>query len=77
MPCYLCCVREEKKTPEAQVRLSVPELRHLLTGMLWRGWHGLEHLLQWSKWRRLHQFRAMCCHYQKRSSPLPALYLQL
>ena len=35
-----------ENTLEAQVRMSVPELRHLLTGMLWRGWHGLEHLLQ-------------------------------
>jgi hypothetical protein len=77
MQCYLCCERAEKKTPDAQVRLSVPELRHLLTGMLWRGWHGIEHLLHWSQWRRRHQFRAMCCHYRKRGSTLPAFYLQL
>jgi len=77
MQCYPYCAHVEKKTPDAQVRLSVPELRHLLTGVLWRGWHGLEHLLHWSKWRRQHQFRAMCCHYRKRGSPLPALYLQL
>jgi hypothetical protein len=66
-----------EKTLEAQVWLSVPELRHLLTAMLWRGWHGVEHLLHWSEWRRRHQFRAMCCHYRKRGSTLPALYLQL
>ena len=30
------CARVEKKTPDAQMRLSVLELRHLLTGMLWR-----------------------------------------
>ena len=77
MPCYPCCERVEKKTPDAQVRLSVPELRHLLTWMLWRGWHGIEHLLPWSEWRRRHQFRAMCCHYRKRGSPLPAFYLRL
>jgi hypothetical protein len=34
-----------EQTPDGQVRLSVPELSHLLTGMLWRGWHSLEHLL--------------------------------
>jgi hypothetical protein len=28
--------------------LGVPELRHLLTRMLWRGWRGVEHLLHWS-----------------------------
>jgi SRSO17 transposase len=66
-----------EKTPHAQVRLSVPERRHLLTRMLWRGWHGLEHLLHWFQWPRRHQFQAMCCHYRKRGSPLPALYLQL
>jgi hypothetical protein len=77
MQCYPYCEREEKKTPNAQVRLSVPELRHLLGGMLWRAWHSLEHLLHWSQWRRRHQFLAMCCHYRKRGSPLPAFYLQL
>jgi SRSO17 transposase len=46
----------EEKTPHAQVRLSVPELRHLLTALLWLGWQGIEHLLHWSEWRRRHQF---------------------
>jgi hypothetical protein len=31
------------------MRLSAPELRHLLTALLWRGWHGIEHLLHWSE----------------------------
>ncbi len=66
-----------EKTPDAQVRLSVPELRHLPTALLWRGWHGVEHLLHWSQWRRRHQFHAMCCHYRKRESTLPNFYLQL
>ena len=77
MQCYRRCERVEKKTPDKQVRLSVPELRHLLTALLWRGWHGIEHLLHWSEWRRRHQFRAMCYHYRKRGSTLPAFYLQL
>src|ERR1022692_1552355 len=47
MQYYPCCERVEKKTPDPQVRLSVPELRHLLTALLWRGWHGIEHLLHW------------------------------
>jgi len=42
--------RGEKNSKNAQVRLSVPELRHLLTALLWRGWHGIEHLLHWSHW---------------------------
>src|SRR5664279_734253 len=77
MLCCRCCAHAEKKTPNAQVRLSVPELRHLLTALLWRGWHGIEHLLHWSHWRRHHQFHAMTCHYRKRGSPLPVFYLQL
>src|ERR1039457_7314067 len=47
MLCCRCCAPAEKKTPNAQVRLGVPELRHLLTALLWRGWHGIEHLLHW------------------------------
>ena len=41
--CWPYCVHGEKKTPDGQVPLSVPELRHLLTHLLWRGWHGVEH----------------------------------
>src|ERR1017187_1617061 len=75
--CWLSCAHGEKKTPGGQVPLSVPELRHLLTHLLWRGWHGVEHLLQWSQWRRHHQFHALRCHYRKRGAPLPIFYLQL
>jgi len=75
--CWLFYARVEKKTPVGQVPLSVPELRHLLAHLLWRGWHGVEHLLLWPEWRRLHQFHALRCHYRKRGSPLPVFYLQL
>src|SRR5579875_3624202 len=77
LPHWLRCDPEEKKTPAGQVPLSVPELRHLLAHLFWRGWHGVEHLLRWSTWRRKHQFHALRYHYQKRGSPLPILYLQL
>ena len=66
-----------EKTPGGQVPLSVPELRHLLIHLLWRGWHSVEHLLHWFQWRRYHQFHALRCHYRKRGSPLPIFYLQL
>ena len=66
-----------EKTPAGQVPLSVPELRHLPTHLLWREWYGVEHLLHWSRWRRRHQFHALRCHYRKRGSPLPVFYLQL
>ena len=54
-----------EKTPGGQVPLSVPELRPLLTHLLWRGWHGVEHLLYWSQWRRKHRFHALRRHYRK------------
>jgi hypothetical protein len=38
-----------EKTPVGQVPLSVPELRPLLAHLLWRRWHGIEHLLHWSE----------------------------
>lgn len=73
MPCWPFCAPGEKTIPAGQVPLSVPELRHLLTHLLWRGWHGVDHLLLWPCWRRKHQFRALCCHYRIRDSPPPCL----
>jgi hypothetical protein len=66
-----------KGRDSARVLRRASILRRLLTALLWRGRHGLEHLLHWSQWRRRHRFRAMRCHYRKRGSPLPAPYLQL
>jgi len=68
---------QEQKTPKGQVPLSVPELRHLIGKMLWRGWYSLKHLLKWSTWRRKHQLQALQFHYRKRNSILPDRYLQL
>jgi hypothetical protein len=61
----------EKKTPRGQVPLGVPELRRLLTHVLWRAWHSIEHRLHWSSWRRKHPFHALRHHYRKQGSPLP------
>jgi hypothetical protein len=36
----------EKKLSANRVPLSVQEIRHLLVLLLWRDWHGLEHLLR-------------------------------
>jgi hypothetical protein len=70
----LTVLRARSKKPiPGQVPLRVSQVRHLLTRMLWRGWHGVEDLLYWSQWRRKHQFYAMVCHCRKRSSPLPHL----
>ena len=66
-----------EKTPPGQVPLSVPELRRLLAHLLWPAKHRVEHFLDWSGWRRKHQYQAKICHYKKRGSPPSLLYLQL
>jgi len=57
MQCYPYCERVEKKTSRRASAAQRTRTAPLLTGMLWRGWHGIEHLLHWSQWRRRHQFR--------------------
>jgi SRSO17 transposase len=62
----LAVLRAREKKPSAnKVPLSVPEIRHLLVFLLWRGRYGLEHLLHWSDWRRRHQFLARICHFRR------------
>ena len=78
-PCWLtpywrCCVPEEKKTLPGGVRLSVTEVRHLLTRLVWHGRHSLQHSLDWSNWRRTHQLLAIFYHYRNRKSPLPECF---
>jgi hypothetical protein len=66
----------EKKPSPGQVPLSVPEIRHLLVFVL-RGWHGLQHLLHCSEWRRRHQFLAQFFHRRRQLALLRAAQLQL
>jgi hypothetical protein len=33
---------------------------------------GIDHVLHWSLFRRLHQTRALISHYRRRGDPLPA-----
>jgi hypothetical protein len=73
----LCCAYKAKKTLPGGVRLSVPEVRRLLTRLLWHGKHSLQHVLDWSNWRRAHQLLAIFYHYRKRESPLPDYFQQL
>ncbi|HEY5214688.1 MAG TPA: IS701 family transposase [Acidobacteriaceae bacterium] len=65
-----------EKTLPGGVRLSVPEVRHLLTRLLWHGKHSLQHVLDWSNWRRAHQLLAIFYHYRKQS-PLPDCFRQI
>ena len=51
------------------MRLSVPEVRHLLTRLLWHGKHSLQHVLDWSNWRRAHQLLAIFYHTENANPP--------
>ena len=58
-------VRDEELIP-----LTVPEVRRLLTRLVWTESHPPDFVLYWSRWRRRHQARARMCHYKRRMSYL-------
>jgi hypothetical protein len=53
------------------VRLSVPEIRRLLNGIVFVPFQSREHTLHWSLWRRYKQALAMRSHYRKRGAAPP------
>jgi hypothetical protein len=53
------------------IPLTVPEVRRLLWGVVWRAFPSVEHVLAWSTWRRHHQAVAKRCHYRRRGITLP------
>ena len=53
------------------VRLSVPEIRRLLNGIVFAPFQSREHTLHWSLWRRYKQALAMRSHYRKRGAAPP------
>jgi hypothetical protein len=59
---------------ELLVPLSVPEIRRLLAGLVWRLVPDPSRALGWSLWRRRHQARARRCHWQRRQQ-LPKVRL--
>jgi hypothetical protein len=50
--------------------LTVPEVRRLLTRLVWAEAPYAERVLAWSNWRRRHQLRAKRCHYRTRLARL-------
>lgn len=46
--------------------LTVPEVRRLLFALVWRPPPSVDHVLQWSTWRRRHQARAKQAHIKRR-----------
>lgn len=51
---------------EELLPLTVPEVRRLLWQLVWSSLPAVEHVLNWSNWRRRHQARAKRSHYQRR-----------
>jgi hypothetical protein len=54
------------------IRPSLAEIRRLLARTLLTTTRGIDHVLHWSLFRRLHQTRALISHYRRRGDPLPA-----
>ena len=50
--------------------MTVPEVRRLLTRLVWTESQPPDFILYWSWWRRRHQARAQKCHYKRRLSNL-------
>ena len=63
-------VREKKHIP-GLIPLRVPELRKLLSHLLWHTSRVVEHVLHWSMWRRKHQYRARQTYYRRREFSPP------
>jgi hypothetical protein len=54
----------------AEIALTVPEVRRLINATLTAPAAGVAHLLRWSMWRRKVQARARRSHYLRRSDSL-------
>ncbi len=48
------------------IPLTIPEVRRLVYRLVVRVLASPEAVLRWSRWRRLHQARAMRSHYRRR-----------
>ena len=58
---------EKRGRPGSDARLillTVPQVRRLLTRLIWTVRHPADFVLSWSQWRRMHQARAQKYHYQ-------------
>ncbi len=64
-------VNHVTRTFDEVIPLTVPEVRRLLWGVVWRTFPSIEQVLAWSVWRRHHQAVAKRCHYRRRGVILP------
>lgn len=48
------------------IDLTLPEIRRLLTKLVFRVIDAAEHIWAWSRWRRRRQHQAKLSHYKRR-----------
>lgn len=53
------------------IPLSVPEVRKLLLRLVWYRLMPPDDAVEWSMWRRAHQYAARASHYKKRKAIPP------
>jgi len=64
-------MKEEPSPPKLDLLpLTVPEVRRLLSRLIWRNFPSQAHTIAWSCWRRQHQARARYYHYRTRLAHL-------
>jgi SRSO17 transposase len=57
---------DTQPTPAGLIALTVNEFRRLFDALLLTTRHTITTLLEWSRWRRRHQYRARLAHYKRR-----------
>ncbi len=60
--------RDTTATPAGLITLTVNEFRRLFDALILTAKHSLTSLLNWSHWRRQHQYRARLSHYRRREN---------
>ena len=62
--------RETNQCPDGLIPITVNELRRLFDALVMGKTATVEHILNWSRWRRKHQATARRCHYRRRTEDL-------
>jgi hypothetical protein len=59
--------RETNQCPDDLLPITVNELRRLFDALVIGKTATVEHILDWSRWRRKHQTTGRRCHYHRRT----------
>jgi len=62
--------KRQHASPEELIPITVNELRRLFDALVVGRTATIEHILEWSNWRRKHQATSRRCHYRRRSEHL-------